>query len=263
MKNHNYISKQLYDYLLEELSPSERREVESHITSCSLCTKELEGIKDIIESSISLTSEKPSDHRSPEFWNNFAFEVERKIKSFEVNKHNNEFSLWDWLYSLFIFHKRQVLAVGTSLTIVSIAITLWLLYVPSVEEKVDQSVISPTQITELDKKINHYLHKSKTLLVSVSNRDTERNIPIDLSAEKKLSRNLVLEARFLQNQPLDYRSARLIGDLEKIQIELATIKDENAFPHIEMVQNGIRKENLLFKLRMAEAAYEIQSGERK
>ena len=49
---------------------------------------------------------------------------------------------------------------------------------------------------------------------------------------------------------------KLIGDLEKILIELANIKEESGLPNVEIVRGGIHQENLLFKIRMAEAMYD-------
>ena len=57
---------------------------------------------------------------------------------------------------------------------------------------------------------------------------------------------------------MEARSARLIGDLEKILIELANIEEDQDIPNVEMIRSGIRRENLLFKIRMTESY--IQAG---
>jgi hypothetical protein len=72
----------------------------------------------------------------------------------------------------------------------------------------------------------------------------------------------VHEARYLRNQPLDARSAELVGDLEKIMIELANLEEEHDLPNVELIRTGIRRENLLFKIRMAENLLEAGVIER-
>ena len=47
-----------------------------------------------------------------------------------------------------------------------------------------------------------------------------------------------------------------MNDLEKILIELANIEEHRDLPNVEIVRGGIRQENLLFKIRMAEAMYD-------
>ena len=78
----------------------------------------------------------------------------------------------------------------------------------------------------------------------------------DLQAEREASRELVNEARALREEALDVNSARLINDLEKIQIELANMTPDDASPGVAMLRQGIESKNLLFKLRIAETLYQ-------
>jgi len=80
--------------------------------------------------------------------------------------------------------------------------------------------------------------------------------PADLRTEQRISRELVSEARVLRQEPLDLHSARLISDLEKIQIELANMGPENSSPGVALIRQGIESNNLLFKIRIAESVYQ-------
>jgi hypothetical protein len=134
---------------------------------------------------------------------------------------------------------------------------VWRFYIPAPDIiNVKPPTLESTQLTEMDKKIGQYFRKSKTLLIGISNMNLESDHPVDLSTERKVSRQLVDQVRYLREQPMDINSAKLIGDLERIQIELANLKENNDNPQIEMVRNGIHKENLLFKIRMAESRYD-------
>jgi hypothetical protein len=94
------------------------------------------------------------------------------------------------------------------------------------------------------------------LLVGIENMKVSPEASFDFAVERNASHELLQEARNLKYQPLDSRSAKLIGDLEKILIELSTIKEETGLPNVEIVRSGIQQENLLFKIRMAEAIYD-------
>jgi len=90
------------------------------------------------------------------------------------------------------------------------------------------------------------------LLVGIENMKTGEGGAVDLSAERRASRDLVQEARYFRQLRLDPRSERLMGDLEKIFIELSNSHDSRSRPDVELLRSGIQQENLLFKIRMAE-----------
>ncbi|HLX12472.1 MAG TPA: hypothetical protein VKS81_06625, partial [Bacteroidota bacterium] len=60
-----------------------------------------------------------------------------------------------------------------------------------------------------------------------------------------------------EGQRLDPHSAKLVGDLQKILIELANMKDQGNAPNVEIVRSGVQEENLLFKIRMEEQSYQL------
>ncbi len=256
MSRHSITQHKLYDYLRDELTSDEQIEVEQHLTSCKLCSKEADELKALLEMFITESQSMCEEH-SEEFWNNFPFEVERKIQSTESRKQKYSVSLWERFYSFLIVRNRQVVAFSSALVVFLIAFVVWRFYIPAPDIiNVKPPTLESTQLSEMDQKIGQYFRKSKTLLVGISNMNLESDHPIDFSIERKVSRQLVDQARYLQEQPMDINSAKLIGDLERIQIELANLKENNDIPQIEMVRNGIHKENLLFKIRMAESRYD-------
>jgi len=102
-------------------------------------------------------------------------------------------------------------------------------------------------------RMDRYLQRSKILLVGLNNMPEDARAPIDITEEQKASRELAREARELKRQPLDVRSARLVDDLENIQTALAGMSARDPRAELERVRHGIRRQNLLFKVRMAEA----------
>ncbi|MDI6766225.1 MAG: zf-HC2 domain-containing protein [Bacteroidota bacterium] len=256
MSKHSDILNQLYDYLSNEIPVEDRSKLEKHLAFCQSCAKELEVLKSFMEMR-SLYISEPCNARTQKYWNNFAFDIERRIQSSEIKKQKSLFSVWVKLNSFFIFHKRPIIAYSSTLVVLLLAIFVWRLNIPpTVEQVIEQQPAELTEVKRGDDRVEEYFRKSKVLLVGIANMDIQQDKPIDLATERKASRELIHEARYLQRQPLDFRSAQLINDLEKILIELANMEKENDLPNIEMIQGGIHKKNLLFKIRMAESMYE-------
>jgi hypothetical protein len=107
-----------------------------------------------------------------------------------------------------------------------------------------------------DNRMSQYLRKSKVLLIGIANLETEEGQPVDFSVEQRASRELVREARYLKQRALDPRVDQLVDAMSRILIELANLSDEQQIPNMEIVRSGIYQENLLFRIRMAEAVYD-------
>jgi hypothetical protein len=84
----------------------------------------------------------------------------------------------------------------------------------------------------------------------------KENPTIDLSTERQVSRDLIHEAQFVRDQPINNKTERLVHDLERILIELANSEEQTDLPNVELIRSGIQQENLLFKIRMAEASFD-------
>jgi hypothetical protein len=114
------------------------------------------------------------------------------------------------------------------------------------------SEFSPDSLTDFDRRLYDYFRRSKALLVGVSNLDPAEEHAADLGTERSVSRSLLREARYLKTGPVDFRSSRLMDDLDQVMIGLANSDARSATPAVEMVRDGIETKNLLFKLRMQE-----------
>jgi hypothetical protein len=100
--------------------------------------------------------------------------------------------------------------------------------------------------------VEEYLLGSRMLLIGFANMSPEQGKPTDLSLERTAARSLVRQARLLADEPLDERSQELVRELERILIELANLEETADVPAIEIIRTGVRQQNLLFKIRMAE-----------
>ena len=256
MRKHSHIQALLYEYLRGDLNPIDHKKVEDHLAECQHCASEAMSLIAMIKT-IDREIKAPSEEQSPEFWNNFVLRVEDKLREEQHAEKRPTSSIWDKLESLFIFRRRIIAAACGSLAIVLLIVVILKWYTPPQhEEQREQIAQQPLQSDTTSERMSKYFRKSKVLLVGITNMKTDEHYPLDLTAERRASRELIHEARYLKSQPLDIRSAKLIDDMEKILIELANLEEQNDLPNVDIIRGGIHSENLLFKVRRAEAMYD-------
>ncbi len=248
----------LYDAVIDSdsLDPELRKRIRDHALSCRRCREALEALSFVARWT---TTPSPSGRLPEKFWSNFADTVEARLRRSERERWSIPAAVDDVLRDLFVFRRRSValLASGTAIGIVAGLIFLHHEPPPGVADKVVVTVTKPASSPPIElARMQKYFRKSKTLLIGIENMRLDDGDGFDLSAEREASRELLSEARYLQRQPLDNRSVKLINDLEKILIELANIKELEGLPNVEIVRGGIHQKNLLFKIREAESMYD-------
>ncbi|MBA4312026.1 MAG: hypothetical protein C0417_05300 [Chlorobiaceae bacterium] len=259
MIRHKKIQIQLYDYLQNALSGDDKIIVEDHLRSCEICKRTVVGLKDVIEKFQCLTN--PAEERSTEYWNNFALTVERRI----LNPQNKSISpnLIDQLYSLFVLNKKTTIALSTAMVLM-LVIGLWYMNKEQLLKVPQQQASVQNQDTALvEKRIGNYFRRSKTLLVGLANLELEHGRSPDLNTEQSVSRELIDESRDLRQQPIDIRSAELMRDMENVLVTFSKIPPQTTQIEFDNIRRRIYRDNLLFKIRMAESAYDEESQSRQ
>ncbi len=253
MRSHRKVRGLLYDYARKELSAPEMEEVRRHLQSCRKCSIHLEKLASTVDL-LHQTDIRGSTGRPAAYWDGFLRAVEEKTlqqeRAEQIQKGHGDRM---FLSLLHFRHWWPAYAAGTL-----VAATLALLIIrpssPVIQESEHGTGISRAGTADTtDERMTQYLQKSKVLFVGITNMQPDEQG--DLSLERKTSRELVREVRALRQRPLDSRSARLLDDTEKILIGVAHMRDQDAAPSVELIRRGIRRDNLLFKIRMAETAY--------
>ena len=255
MKIFPSIHPSLYEYLQEDLPPEERKRIEVHLARCPRCTEEARKLKSLL--SLLPSAVQPSEALPPEYWQNFSAAVERRLEADE------ERDVVTSSIRPFVHRPAMRWSFAAGAFAFALGVTAVLLFHP-------RQTIAPVQVEPLPQKeavtasysgerMEQYFRKSKILLVGLSNMKVDDSQDIDLSAEQKISRELLYESRYIRQQPIDPRSARLVGDMEKILAELANTKEHDAAPNIRILRGGIHQQNLLFKVRMAEQLFDSAS----
>ena len=251
----------LFDYLSGELPREETAPLEEHLAQCAACRKDLRILREAIDI-LPGAGPPPSEERDEQFWTSFPARVEERISA-ERRAHTSFFAdAADRITSFIHFNGTPLVAGSGALALIALAL---LLFRPAPEagpaapDRHAGAAITPEPETV---KLHNYLKRSRVLLIGVTNLRAGPETPIDLSVERRESRELVGEARNLKRNTLDARSAKLVGDLEKILIELANSDERHDAPDVEIIRSGIRHNNLLFKIRMTESALDAATYER-
>ncbi|MBI5020599.1 MAG: zf-HC2 domain-containing protein [Ignavibacteriales bacterium] len=248
MIRHKKIQIQLYDYLQNALPESDRKIVENHLRSCEVCKRSVEDVKKVIDKFESVTA--PADERNAEYWNNFAMSVERKIHT-RRNKLIVS-NIIDQLYSLFVINKKTTIAFSTAMILIFVVGLWYTNELRTIKSPAYRSSAENQDTILVEKRVGDYFRKSKTLLVGLTNLEVDQGQSLDLNTEQNISRELINESRNLRRQPIDIRSAELIGDMENLLVNFSEIGSRTNHPEFENIRQKIYRDNLLFKIRMAE-----------
>jgi hypothetical protein len=292
VSRHKDIQLSLYDYLDGTLDEERRAAVEEHLHSCSTCAGDLSRMQEAL--ALAARPDRPASvARSEEFWATFATAVEGRI-SRRSQKKTLLVDAWDLVHSYLFFHRGSFALTGMAAAMILLAIVLVNRPAPTREvvfvdssksksiplEPPDEPALRadeerpgqsddlsrqnftasaqepPLRVRSADNRMSQYLRKSKILLIGIANLKTDDGQPVDLSVEQRTSRELVREARYLRQRPLNPRVDQLVDEMSRILIELANVTKDKQVPNMEIIRSGIHQENLLFKIRMAEAVYD-------
>jgi len=243
-------------YAAGELGEDDARRCAEHCAQCASCSGDLREIREALEV-LAPPAVSPSEERDEEFWRAFAAGVEERLPA--PRRRPIFAGIAAGIGTFIQANSRPLLAGSGVLALGALAAALLLRPVPPAGT-ITPPVAAATDTASV--KLHDYLRKSKVLLIGVENARAEGGDPVDLSLERRQSRALVREARFLKGQPLDARSARLVGELEKIMIQLANSDKRHDAGGVEIVRSGIRQNNLLFKIRMTESVLDAGTAER-
>ncbi len=198
----------------------------------------------------------PRESRSEEYWSAFVDAVDARIASQKRNVPARSGMISEALGVLHSLRLRTALTLAAGFAAVAIAVVLLRSPAP---ETVPSRQLADTEARDSvrsdDQRLSRYFRRSQTLLVGLTNKKPTEGRTIDLEPERDVSRELANETRAIRQTLIDQKSTRLVDDLEKIFIEVANTSPRAHPREFEMIRGGIREENLLFKVRMAQAGY--------
>jgi hypothetical protein len=244
----------LYDHVMGQISDTDRIRLMEHLSGCRPCSDHLQRIETTVRL-LSHTSTRPSERLGPEYWKHFSRSVELRLREEDRSASAPASRFGEWLDEMVLGRRRTLALAGVALA--TVVVLSFLVRFPGPQPPPSTTANVPVQGVQApppSPQVHQYLRRSRALLVGLENLEVPARKAVDLRTERKLSRELLQQAKELQERPMDLHTARLVGDVERVLLEIANT-DGNATQHVEVIRGGIRQENLLFKLRMAEAAY--------
>ena len=257
---HSDILNLLYDYIADDLSAADKQKLERHISTCNACANELNELQQTISLLADSSSRAPSDSKDEAFWTSLTRSVEEEIRQRNQPKPSRLSGAGEKIKLLFTLRPGYGYAIAGFAVVVLAAVYLFRWATPEQPQVADDRAYADSSLVlahaKNQERIGQYFRKSKTLLIGIANLKTDDEQNFDLSLERKISRDLIYETRYIKHQPISNRTEKLVRDLEKILIELANTEESTDLPNVELIRSGIHQENLLFKIRMAEATFE-------
>ncbi len=256
MSVHADICNQLYEYLRGELSAEESQRLSDHLERCIQCRAACDAVRDTLQI-LPATDTDPASTLPRAFWLEVLQEVEHRITPHPASVPPSG-RLEAWLRARHAPGRRLVLGFASLVLVAVSALITWQVLrhdAPSqlAETQAERQDTVQTAGASPDLRLQQYLQKSRILLTGVTHLPVRDDIPVDFSIERRASRELVSESRFLKQRFYDDRSVRLIDDMQKVLIELANADEHVPSTNLALVREGIERENLLFRLRIAES----------
>ncbi len=260
-----HIGNRLYDFLSGSMEEAEKATIESHLASCPRCSGERKRVEQAVKL---LNAEKIEAPTLPEsYWEDYWNSLEIQLKTYQTRPAGMrkllEFLIPEQLgrilspkiaYGLLGF----ALGAGIMLGVLSRYLQERSNTGVAGETPMAEST-APSSVTQAESQpLIQFFQRVKPLLIAVKNLDESKETPEGLSVEQEVSQKLAAECRTLKRQTFDPREEQLLSELGVVLVQLSKVKDENDRFKLDIVKEGIEKNDLLMKIRVHELAQEAR-----
>jgi hypothetical protein len=260
------IHEMMVDALYGELDDGKKAILHTHLKSCRDCA----GLYQRLTRTIGVMNARETSERDEVFWAGYS---ERLAERLESQEYRGKASFRKRLFfERFTWHNHPFLRVGAVAALVLIGIFLgkWIWTEEHQARPKPQAFVSTTRQTDalpvlLEDRAESCLQKSKLLLLALANFDpqTDDKATLNLQNQRHISETLVQEAAYLKTaleDPAETRLRELISDLEIILLQIANLEDEYDLEAVEMIQKGVDKRSILFRIDLSEISRETSEA---
>lgn len=257
MSECHHIHETIVEALYDDLNDDQKTELNAHLQSCPDCARLYQQIAETLRVMNARETAEPDEA----FWASYS---ERLAARLESQQEQCQTPLLRRLFfEQLAWYSHPMLRAGAiaALVLVGVFLGMWI----RTEEHPSGPVLEATVSTPrqanaanalADDRVQSYLQKSKVLLLALANFDphTDDAATLNLQSQKRISESLVQEAAFLKTalaDPAETRLRELIGDLEIILLHIANLEDEHDLEAVEMVQRGVNKQGVLFRIDLS------------
>ena len=241
MKACHDIQDLMQEILAGSAAEGERSRLEEHIASCDACRTEWTLLQQITAAPLS----RPDPGEA--FWDGFHDRLQERMHQEGRLEARTERPT-----PVMRLLPRRVMQIAAAIALVAVGI---LLGRSSLSGDVNAPGLTESQaeLVALDAQAFSVLDRSRTLLLEVANFDADQDLPSDLNMDRRqeAASRLVRETADLRSRMSEadrQRMLNLLSDLEFILLQLAHLDAEVDLPQIEMMQQGIDRQAILFKI---------------
>ena len=240
-----------------DLDDLDRIAFQEHLASCEGCTTAFHALEETQKLMLQRKREEPDEAYWSDFWQALKPKIESEAPStpkhiFPIRHFSNRPAFNpSWTYGI-----AAMLLIGLGMYLGrTIFISNSGEPVRPPRESITSSAAVPDSLSagEVDKEIESYLDRSRTLLLGLINSSDGHTSSANFAKQQHLSRELIQQARILEAKlkvPDRERFKQLVGDLGVILRELANYSVENGVPLIELVKQGVDKKSILLKINL-------------
>jgi hypothetical protein len=268
-----HVRNQLYDYLSGGLTKEESSAVENHLADCPQCSEERQKVEEAIKAINSGQHDLPTLPES--YWAGYWKAIEARLKTSESRpsvverlldllraRETERFLSPKIAYGLLGFVLGAIATFGVLSPYINKGHQTELTR-PAAEQAEAQpaEAESPTlsSITqEISQPLIQFFQKAKAFLIAVKNVDESKETPSDLVSQQETSKRLGAECRNLKRLPLDPREQQLLSELDVVLVQLSKVKNEKDSLKLDLVKEGIERNNLVMRIRVHELAHEVR-----
>ncbi len=245
MKNCQKFRKLFVESLYNELEADSKRDFQKHLDQCPECSDAYQKLS----ATSHIMSEKEIQTPDAEYWKTFWNRLEPELSAPKTERQIPILQKWH-LPSLSILRWASSFAI--LLIGIFIGRYIWMPQSPMQTEAPSQNYV---QNVGLNAESMHYLQRSKTLLLSFNNFEASDDVDVlNLPVQKSISNQLIQEAATLQSSSSNKMFTRLLEELETVLLQIANLEQAQDIEavQIEMIQEGVRQQSLLFKINLME-----------
>lgn len=236
-----------------DLSETRQRELAEHLSRCARCSDEYHQLEATVQWLRQEAPLRPDPAALDQVWSRLAPRLDQDDRA----------AAWHWRRS----KQRAVWGLAAA-AVLAAAIGLALLLSEGGSQEpahlADTTLDTATDTatddprSELRYEFDQYLHRATPLILSIANRDLESQEleGFDLEAERRLARQLAVEAKCLSDRlhhgsRLD-REQGLVAELEVVFLQIANLYGRHYSDGIDLVRTGLDRRAILFQLSVEE-----------
>ncbi|HSE42402.1 MAG TPA: zf-HC2 domain-containing protein [Acidobacteriota bacterium] len=245
MNNCERFEDQFVDALYNELNPQSQIDFNLHLKECPECSASYQKM----QKTLNVMDERVQREPSPEYWTKY----DESLKDRLAKAKTKEKGTVIWFQKI----PGWALKAAAAFILIAVGIVIGRYYMAPAAGPIAKQTPTevPVQRASLDPETKRFLERSEILLVGIVNLepDEDSTYSTDLTAQKKMSRELIQQAPIIRANlkgPERRRLTQLVSDLELILLQIANLESENDVPEIELVKSGVDRKGVLFKINV-------------